>query len=188
MGFRLFLLGGSEGVAVEAARRLCALYPGLRVVGTECPSLQRLNQQEETALIARIRAAKPDILLVAFGQPKGERWIYQHLDELVVPVSIQVGASLDFAAGMIRAPCAGCRRPAWSGHSGSRSSPGGSSGDMPVTLGSWPGFSRGICADERANGARSVRLRACHSPKRYKARMRARASNLIRQRSWRMHQ
>jgi N-acetylglucosaminyldiphosphoundecaprenol N-acetyl-beta-D-mannosaminyltransferase len=106
-GFRLFLLGGAEGVAVRAAERLCALYPGLRVVGTECPSLQRLNQQEETALIARIRAAEPDILLVAFGQPKGERWIYQHLDELVVPVSIQVGASLDFAAGMIR------RAPRW---------------------------------------------------------------------------
>ena len=107
MGFRLFLLGGGDGVALEAARRLCAFYPGLRVVGTECPSLQRLNQQEEAALIARIRAAKPDILLVAFGQPKGERWIYQHLDELVVPVSIQVGASLDFAAGAIR------RAPRW---------------------------------------------------------------------------
>jgi N-acetylglucosaminyldiphosphoundecaprenol N-acetyl-beta-D-mannosaminyltransferase len=107
MGFRLFLLGGGEGVAVEAARRLCALYPGLQIVGTECPSLHRLNQQEETALIARIRVAKPDILFVAFGQPKGERWIYKHLDELVVPVSIQVGASLDFAAGMIR------RAPRW---------------------------------------------------------------------------
>ncbi len=106
-GFRLFLLGGAEGVAVEAARRLCGRYPGLRVVGTECPSLQHLNGEEEAALIARIRAAKPDILLVAFGQPKGERWIYRHLDELVVPVSIQVGASLDFAAGMIR------RAPRW---------------------------------------------------------------------------
>jgi N-acetylglucosaminyldiphosphoundecaprenol N-acetyl-beta-D-mannosaminyltransferase len=106
-GFRLFLLGGAEGVAVKAARRLCSFYPGLRVVGTECPSLQQLSEQEEMALVARIRAAKPDILLVAFGQPKGERWIYRHLDELVVPVSIQVGASLDFAAGMIQ------RAPRW---------------------------------------------------------------------------
>jgi N-acetylglucosaminyldiphosphoundecaprenol N-acetyl-beta-D-mannosaminyltransferase len=107
MGFRLFLLGGREGVAVEAARRLCADYPGLEIVGTECPSLQRMNEQEEAALIGRIRAAKPDILLVAFGQPKGERWIYRHLDKLLVPVSIQVGASLDFAAGMIQ------RAPRW---------------------------------------------------------------------------
>jgi N-acetylglucosaminyldiphosphoundecaprenol N-acetyl-beta-D-mannosaminyltransferase len=106
-GFRLFLLGGAEGVAVEAAHRLCARYPGLRVVGTECPSLQHLSGEEEAALVARIRAARPDILLVAFGQPKGERWIYRHRDELLVPVSIQVGASLDFAAGMIR------RAPRW---------------------------------------------------------------------------
>jgi N-acetylglucosaminyldiphosphoundecaprenol N-acetyl-beta-D-mannosaminyltransferase len=106
-GLRLFLLGGNEGVAAQAGRRLCARYPGLQVVGTECPSLEQLSAQEEVALIARIRAAKPDILLVAFGQPKGERWIHRHVDELSVPVSIQVGASLDFAAGMIR------RAPRW---------------------------------------------------------------------------
>ena len=106
-GFRLFLLGGADGVAAQAGRRLSALYPGLQVVGTECPSLEQLSAQEATALIARIRAAKPDILFVAFGQPKGERWIHRHLDQLMVPVSIQVGASLDFAAGMIR------RAPRW---------------------------------------------------------------------------
>jgi N-acetylglucosaminyldiphosphoundecaprenol N-acetyl-beta-D-mannosaminyltransferase len=106
-GFRLFLLGGADGVAAQAGRRLCALYPGLQVVGTECPSLEQLGAQEQAALIARIRAAKPDILFVAFGQPKGERWIHRHLGQLIVPVSIQVGASLDFAAGMIR------RAPRW---------------------------------------------------------------------------
>ena len=99
---RLFLLGGAKGVAEEAARRLCMRFPGLQVVGTECPLLHELTKEEEEALIARIRAACPDILLVAFGQPKGERWIHRHLKELGVPISIQVGASLDFAAGMIR--------------------------------------------------------------------------------------
>ena len=136
-GFRLFLLGGADGVAAQAGRRLCALYPGLQVVGTECPSLEQLSRTgKRRRCIARIRAAKgPDILFVAFGQPKGERWIHRHLDQLMVPVSIQVGASLDFAAGMIRRARAGCRSPAWSGRSGWRSSRGGSSGDMRVTLG-----------------------------------------------------
>ena len=111
-GFRLFFIGGAEGVAVEAARRLGMLYPGLKVVGTESPCLQEQNPQEEAALIARIRGAKPDILLVAFGQPKGERWIHRHLDALGVPVNIQVGAALDFAAGMVR------RAPRWMQKSG----------------------------------------------------------------------
>jgi N-acetylglucosaminyldiphosphoundecaprenol N-acetyl-beta-D-mannosaminyltransferase len=111
-GYRLFLVGGAEGVAEQAALRLRELYPGLQVVGTECPSLHELTREEEVALIGRIRAARPHILMVAFGQPKGERWIYQHLEELGVPVSVQVGASLDFAAGRIR------RAPRWMRKSG----------------------------------------------------------------------
>jgi len=111
-GYRLFFVGGAQGVAEQAALRLRGLYPGLQVVGTECPSLHELTREEEAALIGRIRAARPHILMVAFGQPKGERWIYQHLEELGVPVSVQVGASLDFAAGRIR------RAPRWMRNSG----------------------------------------------------------------------
>ena len=106
-GHRLFLLGGADGVAEEAARRLRDRYPGLRVVGTECPPFREPTPEEESALIDRIRAAKADILFVAFGQPKGERWIVRHLSRLEVPVSVQVGASLDFAALRVR------RAPRW---------------------------------------------------------------------------
>ena len=112
LGYRLFFVGGAAGVAEQAALRLRELYPRLQVVGAECPSLQELTREKEAALIGRIRAARPHILMVAFGQPKGERWIYQHLEELGVPVSVQVGASLDFAAGRIR------RAPRWMRNSG----------------------------------------------------------------------
>jgi N-acetylglucosaminyldiphosphoundecaprenol N-acetyl-beta-D-mannosaminyltransferase len=105
--YRLFFLGGAQGVAEEAARRLEARYPGLQVVGTECPPFRELTAEEEATLITRIRSAQPDILFVAFGQPKGERWIDKHFMQLGVPVSVQVGASLDFAAGRIR------RAPRW---------------------------------------------------------------------------
>jgi N-acetylglucosaminyldiphosphoundecaprenol N-acetyl-beta-D-mannosaminyltransferase len=104
-GHRVFFLGGAAGVAEEAARRLQVRYPNLQIAGTECPPFRTLTADEQAALTARIRSARPDILFVAFGQPKGERWIHRHLAELDVPVSVQVGASLDFAAGrMHRAP------------------------------------------------------------------------------------
>ncbi len=106
-GFRLFLLGGQQGVADEAARRLIERYPGLRIVGTECPPFRALTPEEEQAIVDRIHVARPDLLFVAFGQPKGELWIVRHLDKLGVPVSVQVGASLDFAAGRVR------RAPHW---------------------------------------------------------------------------
>jgi N-acetylglucosaminyldiphosphoundecaprenol N-acetyl-beta-D-mannosaminyltransferase len=111
-GHRLFLLGGAEGIAAEAARRLCERYPGLQIAGHVCPPFREPTAAEEADLIEQIRAARPDILMVAYGQPKGERWIVRHYEQLGVPVCVQVGASLDFAAGRVR------RAPRWMQKSG----------------------------------------------------------------------
>jgi N-acetylglucosaminyldiphosphoundecaprenol N-acetyl-beta-D-mannosaminyltransferase len=101
-GYRIFLLGGAGGVADQAAEVLSRRFPGLRIAGTESPPFRTLTAEEHSALLDRIRAARPDILFVAFGQPKGESWIAQHREELGVPVCVQVGASLDFVAGRVR--------------------------------------------------------------------------------------
>ena len=106
-GYGIFLLGGAPGVGETASRKLVERYPGLRVVGVESPPFRELTAEEETLLIARIHSARPDILLVAFGQPKGERWIDRHLEGLGVPAAVQLGAAFDFAAGRVR------RAPRW---------------------------------------------------------------------------
>ena len=104
-GLGVFLLGGAPGVAEEAGRRLALRYPGLRVVGAEAPPFRDLTAAEHEELLGRIREARPDLLFVAFGQPKGEFWLAENLDALGVPVGVQVGASLDFVAGRVpRAP------------------------------------------------------------------------------------
>ncbi|QDT13585.1 WecB/TagA/CpsF family glycosyltransferase [Planctomycetes bacterium K23_9] len=104
-GWKIYFLGGEEGVAAECAKRLVAKYPGLQIAGVESPPFRNLNDQEQAAQDARIQESGADILLVAFGQPKGERWIYDNYQRLGVPVSIQLGASFDFVAGTaIRAP------------------------------------------------------------------------------------
>ncbi len=101
-GHGVYLLGGAEGVADEAARRLIALYPGLRIVGTACPPPGSLSGEGCRRVIDEIRAARPGLLMVALGQPKGELWLAEHLDELGVPACVQVGATLDFVAGRVR--------------------------------------------------------------------------------------
>jgi N-acetylglucosaminyldiphosphoundecaprenol N-acetyl-beta-D-mannosaminyltransferase len=111
-GHRLFFVGGGAGVAAAAARRLVDRYPGLRVVGTECPPFRDWTAAEEADLIARIRAARPDLLMTAFTMPKGERWLAANLEAMGVPVVVNVGAAIDFAAG--RVP----RAPGWMQRSG----------------------------------------------------------------------
>jgi N-acetylglucosaminyldiphosphoundecaprenol N-acetyl-beta-D-mannosaminyltransferase len=52
-----------------------------------------------------VRAANPDILLVAFGAPKQEKWILRNKALLGVPVLMGVGGSFEMASGMVaRAP------------------------------------------------------------------------------------
>jgi N-acetylglucosaminyldiphosphoundecaprenol N-acetyl-beta-D-mannosaminyltransferase len=101
-GFRVFFLGAAPGVAEEAARRLAERYRGLVVAGTECPPFREHSHEEHQALLSRVRSADPDILFLAYGQPKGELWLAENLEALGIPVSVQIGASLDFASGRMR--------------------------------------------------------------------------------------
>src|SRR6516162_1862668 len=68
-GLRLFLLGGQNGAADEAARRLRLRNPGLEVFVHE-PPVQSLDEMNNLDIILRIEEAQPHILLVAFGHPK----------------------------------------------------------------------------------------------------------------------
>lgn len=106
-GYRVFLLGGQPGVAQQAAGVLQARYPGLQIVGVEAPMLDALAADERAQLLERIRQARPDLLFAAFGQPKGELWLAEHIDQLGVPAAVQIGASLDFVVGRRR------RAPGW---------------------------------------------------------------------------
>jgi N-acetylglucosaminyldiphosphoundecaprenol N-acetyl-beta-D-mannosaminyltransferase len=105
-GYSLYLLGGGPGVPDRAAEALRATYPAIRIVGTVSPPFAPVLDIDP-ALIEDIRNAQPDILLVAFGNPKQEKWIAMHAPELRVPVMIGVGGTLDFIAGVTR------RAPEW---------------------------------------------------------------------------
>jgi exopolysaccharide biosynthesis WecB/TagA/CpsF family protein len=96
---RVFLYGAEPGVAAAAAAALRARHSGIRVVGFQH------GYENGDGSLAQIRAARPDVLLVALGNPRQERWIADHLAALGVPLAIGVGALFDYLAGRVpRAP------------------------------------------------------------------------------------
>ena len=104
-GHRWFLLGAEDGVAREAAARLCRRHPAARVVGAE-PGSPR--PEDDESVRALIRAAGPvDVILVAYGAPRQELWLERNLGPLGIPVGIGVGGVFNFLSG--RAP----RAPRW---------------------------------------------------------------------------
>ena len=107
-GYKMFFLGAAEGVAEKAAKNLTKRFNGLHVVGTYSPPLGfEKNDDEVQKIIKIIKEADPHILIVALGCPKQELFILHHREELGVPVSLGLGASLDFEAGNIK------RAPKW---------------------------------------------------------------------------
>lgn len=102
-GWRLFLLGAAPGVAEEAAAVLKDLYPALIIAGTFAGSP---DPREDQALVQRINHSKADMLFVAYGAPRQDKWINRNLDRLTTThLAIGVGGSLDFITGRsVRAP------------------------------------------------------------------------------------
>lgn len=99
---RVMLLGGRPGVAERAAMRLRADYPQHRF---SVLSHGYFEAAEEPALLARLTHERPDLLLVAFGNPRQEQWIADRIDARHCAVAAGIGALFDFLAGEVaRAP------------------------------------------------------------------------------------
>ena len=107
-GHSVFLLGGSPGTADAAADFLREQAPGLNIAGTLCPPFGFERSEAEVAAIREaVRAAKPDIVLVALGAPKQERLMESLREDLPEAWFFGVGIALGFLVGEVRrAPAA----------------------------------------------------------------------------------
>ncbi len=93
----IFLFGAKEGVAQEAAEKMAVKYPAAKIVGT----LNGYVNDEEA--IKAINNSGAEILLVALGMPKQEKWIYNNLKKLpAIKLAIGVGGAFDFISGRVR--------------------------------------------------------------------------------------
>ena len=105
-GYTIFILGGKDGIAEQAKKKLESQYKNIRIVGVYSPKFGFENDKKElTKINSMINKKKPDLLFVCLGCHKQEKWIYNHINEYDAKVSICAGATVDFLAGnMKRAP------------------------------------------------------------------------------------
>jgi N-acetylglucosaminyldiphosphoundecaprenol N-acetyl-beta-D-mannosaminyltransferase len=95
-GFRVYVLGAQADVLRRAILRLGEMYPRLELVGSRDGYF---GEAESEDVRSGIRAARPDILLVAMSSPKKEYWLEANAAALGVPFSMGVGGAVDIVAG-----------------------------------------------------------------------------------------
>lgn len=106
--YRIFIYGAAEEVNNEAARILKKKLPGLHIAG-RCNGYWPEEKMDE--LIDKINASKADILFLALGSPRQERWFAHYSERLEhVKVCQGIGGTLDVISGRVkRAPDLFCK-------------------------------------------------------------------------------
>jgi N-acetylglucosaminyldiphosphoundecaprenol N-acetyl-beta-D-mannosaminyltransferase len=102
--YRIFVLGARAEVLAEAVRRIEHEHPALDVVGVQHGYY---TADEEARIVARIRAASPDMLFLAMETPAKEIFLARYREQLGVRFVMGVGGSIDILAGRRR------RAPRW---------------------------------------------------------------------------
>lgn len=107
-GYKIFIIGGKDGIAEQAKEKLESQLPKIKIVGTYAPPFGFEKDESELNKINQmISKAHPDLLITCFGCPKQEKWIYENIEKYDAKVSVYAGATVDFLAGNVK------RAPHW---------------------------------------------------------------------------
>ena len=103
-GYRIFFFGAEEEVVRSVVDIYQEQFPALQVAGYRNGYF---NPEDEPEIARQIGDSRADILFVAFGTPKKEKFIGDHKAVMNVPVIHGVGGSFDVIAGKVK------RAPVW---------------------------------------------------------------------------
>ena len=107
-GYKIFIIGGKDGIAEQAKEKLERQLPKIEIVGTYAPTFGfEKNEIELDKINQMISEVHPDLLIACFGCPKQEKWIYENIGKYDAKVSVCAGATVDFLAGNVK------RAPRW---------------------------------------------------------------------------
>lgn len=109
--WKVFLLGGLGDEAAIASRKLQITNPKLQIHSFQGSRLNgnaelvtEIDRKLQIDAINRINKFKPQLLFVAFGNPKQEIWIHENLSRLDIGGAMAVGGAFRYVAGLSSLP------------------------------------------------------------------------------------
>ena len=99
-GKKVFFLGSTEKVLRLITKKVQKDFPNITVCGTYSPPFaEEFSFEQNQSMVKAVNDANPDVLWVGMTAPKQEKWIYQNINNLNVPIVAAIGAVFDFYAG-----------------------------------------------------------------------------------------
>lgn len=99
----VYFLGAFKDTALRSAANMKKKYPGLKIAGAENEYNFLGWKRSNDNIIKRINRQKPDILFLAFGAPRQEKWLAANLERFTtVKIAVGVGGSFDYLSGAVR--------------------------------------------------------------------------------------
>ncbi len=104
-GLKHFFFGSSYATLDKLKSNIELKFPGTKVAGFLSPPFREFLPEENERYLNEINNSKPDIVWVALGAPKQEKWIYSNFNSLNKGIMIGIGAGFDYLAGnLVNAP------------------------------------------------------------------------------------
>ena len=102
IGAKIFLYGAKEEIVEAAKLKLQEKYKNIPIVGFENGFVK-----DNEALIEKINASEANIVFIAMGSPKQEKWIYENREKIKANILMGVGGTFDIVSGKLK------RAPKW---------------------------------------------------------------------------
>ena len=110
--YSVFFYGDTDETLEALRQQVTNQFPRVRIAGTYSPPFRPQSKEEQQQGLDIINSSGADVLWVGLGLPRQERWMFDHRNELNVPVVVGVGAAFKFVSGQV------ARAPATIGNSG----------------------------------------------------------------------
>ena len=99
--WKVFFLGGMENEAELAGKKIKEKYKNIKILSAGGPEVTTELSKD---IVDKINKFNPDLLFVAFGNPKQEVFIHDNLSKLNIKGAMAIGGTFRYIAGLSKLP------------------------------------------------------------------------------------